>query len=113
MNAKVSRLADGRVGVVTIAGEIDFSVIPDVRLAFEQALTGRPACLLVDLSDVSFIASDGLGVLIEAQRHADADGRKFQLIHPQPHILGLLRKTQLTRLFKINETLDDALKNCS
>ena len=113
MNAKVTRLADGQVGVVTIAGEIDFSVLPDVRQAFVEALGGGSPCLVVDLSDVSFIASDGLGVLIEAQHQADAAGRTLQLVHPQPHILGLLRKTQLTRLFHIHETLDDALKNCS
>ena len=112
MNAKVSTLSDGRVGVVAFAGEIDFSVIPDVRRAFDQAVAAAPKCLIVDLSDVTFIASDGLGVLIETQRQADADGRKLQLVHPQPHILGLFRKTQLTRLFQIRESLDEALKSC-
>lgn len=113
MNARVSTLAEGRVGVVSIDGEIDFNVVADVRRAFDEALSGSPSCLLIDLTEVSFIASDGLGVLIETQRKADADGRKLQLIHPQPHILGLLRKTQLTRLFQIRETLDEALKSCS
>ena len=113
MNAQVTKLADGRVGVIAIVGEIDFSVIPDVRRAFDQAIEGKPGCLVVDLSGVTFIASDGLGVLVEAQHQADASGRRLELIHPQPHILGLLRKTQLTRLFKIRETLDEELKNCS
>ncbi len=112
MNARVSTLADGQVSVVSISGEIDFSVVADVRRAFDEALSRGPSCLLIDLTDVSFIASDGLGVLIETQRKVDADGRKLRLIHPQPHILGLLRKTQLTRLFTIHDSVDDALKSC-
>lgn len=112
MNASVSRIANGTVGVVAISGEIDFSVVPEVRKALEEAFEGKCACVLVDLSGVSFIASDGLGALIEAQRRAQADGRKLHLVHPQPHILELLRKTQLTRLFQIHESIDEAVKSC-
>jgi anti-sigma B factor antagonist len=111
MNTQVKTLAGG-VRVVCITGEIDFSAIPEVRRAVEEAVATNPKRLLVDLSGVSFIASDGLGVLIEARHKADADGRKIDLIHPQPHILGLLRKTQLTRLFEIYETAEEAIKNC-
>ncbi|HUW56589.1 MAG TPA: STAS domain-containing protein [Planctomycetota bacterium] len=109
MNAEVKALAGGKVGLVCLEGEIDFSVLPDMRTALDQAVASKPLSLLVDLSGVTFIASDGLGVLIEAQRKADDDGRKFDLVHPQPHILGMLRKTQLTRLFKIFGSVDDAL----
>ena len=113
MNAQVSTLAEGQVGVVSIRGEIDFSVVGDVRKAIEQAVRTKPLWLLIDLTDVSFIASDGLGALVEAKRNSDSDGRKFELVHPQPHILGLLRKTQLTRLFHIHESVDAALKSGS
>jgi anti-sigma B factor antagonist len=65
--------------------------------------------VLVDLSEVSFIASDGLGALIQAHTDAEEAGKAFELIHPQPHIVGLLRKTQLTRLFKIYPSVDEAL----
>ena len=78
-------------------------------MGLDEALLAHPSSVLVDLSLVTFIASDGLGVLIDVQRKAESDGRTFDLVHPQPHILGMLRKTQLTRLFKIFDTVDDAL----
>jgi len=109
MNAQVKQLADGKVGLVAIEGEIDFSVLPEMRKALDEANAFGPSCLLVDLTNVSFIASDGLGVLIEAHRKADEGGQRFDLIHPQPHILGILRKTQLTKLFHVYESVDDAL----
>ena len=65
--------------------------------------------VFVDLSEVTFIASDGLGVLIMSHTEARDAGKVFDLIHPQPHIVGLLRKTQLTRLFKIYPSVDEAL----
>jgi len=113
MNAHVETLADGKVGLVALQGEIDFSVLPDVRKAIDEASVSNPLWLLIDLSEVSFIASDGLGVLIEAHRKADSDGRKLNLIHPQPHIFGLLRKTQLTKLFHVYENIDQAIERCS
>ena len=109
MEAEVKTLADGKVGLVALAGEIDFSVLSEMRTALDQAMVMSTSSLLVDLSSVTFIASDGLGVLIDIQRRAEKNARTFDLVHPQPHILGMLRKTQLTRLFKIFETVDDAL----
>jgi anti-sigma B factor antagonist len=110
MKTQVSSTDDGRVGVVAIEGEIDFSVLPEVRSALDEAVSMNIDCLLVDLSDVSFIASDGLGLLIEAHKQADRGGRRFELIHPQPHILGILRKTQLTKLFHVHETVEEAVR---
>ena len=109
MKAEVKTLADGKVGLVAFAGEIDFSVLVEMRTALDEAMVMSTSSLLVDLSLVTFIASDGLGVLIDVQRKAEGDGRTFDLVHPQPHILGMLRKTQLTRLFKIFDSVDDAL----
>ena len=113
MKTEVRILADGKVGLVLLEGEIDFSVLDEMRTALEEASASSPSWVLVDLSGVTFIASDGLGVLIEAQRKADSDGRKFDLIHPQPHILGMLRKTQLTRVFKVFDSIDEALQDLS
>jgi len=109
MNTQVRQLADGKVGVVAVEGEIDFSVLPQMREALDEANAFEPTSLLVDLTNVTFIASDGLGVLIEAHRRADDVGRKFDLVHPQPHILGILRQTQLTKLFRVFESIDDAM----
>lgn len=109
MNAQVRTLVREKAAVVSFDGEIDFSVLPEVQKAIHEALATELPWILVDLSEVTFIASDGLGVLIEAHRKAIGEARRFDLIHPQPHILGMLRKTQLTRLFHVYETVDAAL----
>jgi anti-sigma B factor antagonist len=112
MNAQVGILADGKAGVVVLEGEVDFSVLDQMRKAIGDASASNPSWLFVDLSAVSFIASDGLGVLIESRRNAQKAGQRLDLIHPQPHILGMLRKTQLTKLFQIHASLEAALAVC-
>ena len=109
MNAQVSTLVKDKVAVVSFDGDIDFSVLPEMHRAIDEAMALKLPWVLVNLSGVSFIASDGLGVLIEAHRKASGEGRRLDLVHPQPHILGMLRKTQLTRLFDVYETVDAAL----
>ncbi len=109
MKPQVTTIADGKVGLVKLEGEIDFSVVPDMREAIDEALASAPEKLLIDLSAVLFIASDGLGVLIEAQRNAESNGRKLDLIKPQGHIFELLKTTQLTRLFNIFDSVDEAV----
>jgi anti-sigma B factor antagonist len=59
--------------VVSLAGELDLSTIPRV----EKRLFGEvrsKAGVVVDLSDVSFIDSSGIALLIHAFRQADGGG---------------------------------------
>ncbi len=111
MNAEVRKLADGKVSVVAVEGEIDFSVLPQMREAIEEAHGFGLGQLLIDLTNVTFIASDGLGLLIEAHRRAEDEGNRLDLVHPQPHILGILRKTQLTKLFHVYESIEEAIED--
>lgn len=62
LTISVSR--DGTTVTVTAAGEIDLSTVGELRAAVTEA---AEACdrLRLDLSDVDFIDSTGLGVLLE------------------------------------------------
>ena len=110
MNTRIETAEDGRCAVVCVEGEIGFTEVPTLHQAISDVIESDSQAVFVDLSAVSFIASDGLGALILAHTEAESAGKELDLIHPQPHIAGLLRKTQLTRLFKIYPTVDEALK---
>ena len=94
--------------MVSLSGEIGFSEVEELERGLHEALDAEGA-VLVDLGGVSFIASDGLGALIRTHTLTQAQGRKLILIHPQPHVLDILRKTQLTKLFTVCDTLDEGL----
>jgi len=62
LTISVSR--DGATVIVTAAGEIDLSTVGELRTAVTEAATDCDR-LRLDLSDVEFIDSTGLGGLLE------------------------------------------------
>ncbi len=95
--------------ILAIGGEVGFSEVPDLKRSLEEVLNADSGTILVDLSGLSFIASDGLGVFIRARANAEERGKEFLLLSPQPRILDLLRKTMLTKIFSICPTMDEAI----
>jgi anti-sigma B factor antagonist len=58
------------LSIVTLAGELDLSTIPRMEGPLLEQIRQRPA-VLVDLSELEFIDSSGIGVLIQAFRLAN------------------------------------------
>ena len=90
----VERTADGWI----VGGEIDASTAPTLEQAFDDLPTGDGRVVL-DLSDVSFIDSSGLRVLIALAGRADEQGRPLVLDRPSPAVARLLEITGLVELF--------------
>jgi anti-sigma B factor antagonist len=99
---------DGRV-VVSLAGELDLYNAHVVRDALLQAASDSPERLVVDLSEVRFIDSTALGVLIEA-RTKMPNRRAFLLAAPGLETRRALQISGLDRHFSVHETLDEALQ---
>ncbi|MCA1835220.1 MAG: STAS domain-containing protein [Actinobacteria bacterium] len=57
--------------VVYVAGEIDLLTAPSFQDHLSKLLAHRPECIVIDLSEVSFMGATGLSVLLNA-RHTGA-----------------------------------------
>lgn len=85
--------------------------IPGVR-ALEPALIaatsskGRP--LIVDLSDVSFISSSGLGVLVKIARALAIEGHSSVLVGATPVIENVIRTAKLDTVLRLAHSIDVA-----
>ena len=99
---------NGRV-VVSLAGELDLYNAHVVRDALLQAAAESPERLVVDLSEVRFIDSTALGVLIEA-RTKMTNRRAFLLAAPGLETRRALQISGLDRHFTVHDTLDAALQ---
>lgn len=107
---EVSVSQRGETRVVTAVGEVDVSTAPELR----QRLHEQPedALVVVDLSDVTFLDSTGLGVLVSALkrvREGDADG-ELRLVVSRPQVTKVLEVTGLSNVFSIYPTLEEALE---
>lgn len=97
---------DGSV-VVRLAGELDLYNAEEVRAALADAIGRDPKRIVVDMTDVEFIDSTALGVLIEARSKLGRDG--LTLAGPQLDTRRTLQVSGLDRHLPVHDTVDDAL----
>lgn len=92
---EVSVSADDRVATVRCSGELDIAGGPTLRSTLDEA---RQAGLdvVVDLTDLEFIDSSGLGVLVGAHKDAAEQGRTISLRGANGAVAKVLRITGLT-----------------
>jgi anti-anti-sigma factor len=94
--------------VVEVTGAVDLTTVAPLReRLFEAAGQGRP--LIVDLNQVTFMDSAGLGVLIGATHRVDARGGSLQAVCARPQTRKLLWLTGVDRRIPLSETVDEAL----
>src|ERR1700759_1563025 len=96
------------VAVVSIGGEIDLSTAPAFEAGIAQALEEDPPALVIELSEVIFMASVGLRILAATQEKL---GKSIQLAVVADN-MAASRPTELPRLDKIISlypTFDEAL----
>jgi anti-anti-sigma factor len=94
--------------VVRLAGELDLYNANAVREALFEVCSNGPKRVVVDLSEVEFIDSTALGVLIEARTKL-TNRNAFLLAAPQRETRRALQISGLDRHFSVHDTVDDAL----
>ncbi len=103
----VSTVAAGHT-VVAVTGDVDFRDAVEFRTYLTDVVAvGLP--VVVDLTDVTFMDSTGLGVLIQAHKRLTERGAVLVLVCPDNALRRLLRITALDRVFTIAPTLPQAL----
>jgi anti-sigma B factor antagonist len=103
--------APGHV-VVSVRGDVDLATAGLLRDHLRAALTAERA-VVVDLADVPFMDSTGLGVLVDASRQAKAAGTALVLARPQRIVRNALRLVAVDTLVDVYDTLDAALTAAS
>lgn len=69
--ARLTVSADGGGLTVRLAGELDIAGLPDVQPALDELLSREPQPVLIDLSELRFLDSSGVAVLIRIANHFD------------------------------------------
>ncbi|MBB3021564.1 anti-anti-sigma factor [Microvirga lupini] len=95
------------IAFVRLSGRLDAAAAPHVLSRLKDAVADGRSRLAVDLSEVSFIDSTGLGTLVsglKAARRAEGD---LRLVAPNSQAQRLLRLTTLDRVFVTSDTLDE------
>lgn len=100
----------GDRAVLSIVGEIDMVTTPELRSALVTGLEQDVSALIVDLSQVGFLGSSGLAVLVEMHDAAAERNIPLRLVGRSREVMRPLEATGLTELFDVHPDLDHALE---
>jgi anti-sigma B factor antagonist len=94
---------DADTVTVALHGEVDVATVDQVRVALADAIAGQPRTIIVDMSDLSFIDSTGLGALVFGfQRCRDA-GIAFRLARPTRGVRQILVLSGLLEVVELQD----------
>lgn len=97
----------GRTVVISVAGVLDMLTAPQLEAGIAAALPRNPSAIIVDLTDVEFLASAGMGVLVDACERAEGS-MKFRVVADGPATSRPLKLLGLADMVGLQPNLDVA-----
>ncbi|MFI7599397.1 STAS domain-containing protein [Actinoplanes sp. NPDC049681] len=89
---------------ISLRGDIDYANSASITQAIRDAMVqGRPKLVLVDVAEVTFLDSSGLGALVAALRAATDCGASFRVERPNANVYGQFEIAGLVELFGVDD----------
>lgn len=115
MALEISLAQDDEHWVLALSGELDYSECSSFRTYIDRILKSAPPATVVDLSDLEYLDSSGLGLLLSLSKEYGSQGGKLVLITNET-VDNILSLTRLNAIFSIasdeteaHEMLQDAV----
>lgn len=87
--------------ILALEGDIDLHESPNVREALRALIEPKPPRVYIDLSEVSYIDSSGIAVLIDALQRIQSYGGKLALFGIRANVRTVFEIARLDSVFRI------------
>lgn len=95
--------------IVRLRGDATIADTESMRKALDPLIARKPGTVVLDLSELAFINSLGLGVLLEFRQKLHSQSTKIRLAGAKPQVADVFRKTRLVELFPMYADAEQAL----
>ena len=110
MNVKVNE--SDKAILIKLEGEMMLGYeANDFHEAIKSSLDKKKKNVVVDLSEVKFITSWGIGILIHGYTTATNGGSKFSLVAVPKNVKETFQKIKIDSIFQQYNSVEEALKN--
>ena len=109
MELKVMR-SDSALTRIELAGKLDVEGEGQIGEQFRQVVQSSNIDVLVDMSQVSYLASLGIRLLFAGAKSLAAIGKKLIVVSPQPMVEETLLNSGTVKLIPIAQNEDEALR---
>ncbi|NLL66490.1 MAG: STAS domain-containing protein [Clostridiaceae bacterium] len=94
---------DGQNYIIAIKGEIDIYSAPEFKESLSQSINGVQQDIVLDCSELSYIDSMGLGILVGALKRVREKEHNIIIRNPRSTVRKLFKITGLDKAFIIEE----------
>ncbi len=104
----------GRIPIIDVDGEIDHYVVPELESKIMAFINEGHASVILDFSDVSYIDSAGVALIILSIQKSGPLGGKVGLVVTNKNVIKILEIVGITKLaeaFSLYASVDEALAN--
>ncbi len=93
---------------VFAAGKINSIMAPEFETALDEAISGEPKHLIVNLKDVDYLSSAGLRSILRIAKRLDKNNRKLAFVGAQELVAEVIRLTGVDSIFPLCDTTQEA-----
>jgi anti-sigma B factor antagonist len=102
----------GGITVLALAGRMTLGEeCQQARARIKNLLADGKGRLVLDLGNVNYIDSAGLGTLVASFTSAQSQGGTLKLARLSPRIQQLLRSTRLLTVFEVFDSAEEAVRS--
>ncbi|MCH8807727.1 MAG: STAS domain-containing protein [Planctomycetes bacterium] len=98
----------GRAHIVRLRGSASMDQVEDLHRRLVELIEPGVPHLVLELSELDFISSAGIGAIMAAHLKARAHEGTLRMVNPTPAIRNLLRLLHIDRQIGIDDTLASA-----
>lgn len=102
---------NNQIGILKLSGRLDASVVNVLKDNVNSLVKKEIKSIVIDLGEVDFIDSSGLGSLVSCLRVVNKKSGDIRLASLQDQIRALIELTRLHRVFQIFDDCDTAIES--
>ncbi len=87
--------------IIQISGEVDLYNVSELKNALFHLTDGTYSSVIVDMKNVNYMDSSGIGALVAGQKKMKANKGSFGLLNISDDVLNILKLATLDKFFNI------------
>jgi anti-sigma B factor antagonist len=94
---------------IKLAGMLDSDVAMNEGDEVRHYITGQGGTVLLELTDLEYLSSAGVRVVIRSAKDLDEAGGTLHIAAPQPRVMAVLTIAGFVPTFPLHKTVEEAL----
>ena len=103
----------GRLLMVIFQGELTLEIVEELKSRIEELFLDDWDILVIDLKNIDFLDSSGIGFLVATNNRVKQSNKKFYLLAPSQQVVKTLKLVNLLHFFDILDSKDELITQLS